>query len=1039
MKTRYRLGLDLGTNSIGWALVALDNDGKPNRLLKTGVRIFSDGRNPKDRTSNAVSRRLARQQRRRRDRYLKRKQRLMMQLIHFGIMPEVEPERKSLEALDPYELRAKALDQELSLPELGRAIFHLNQRRGFVSTRKDKGDDNEKGKIKQGIARLQDKLDDSNSRTLGEYLFKRREEGHTTRARLNGEGAKAFYDFYVHRHMVEDELKQIWLSQKKFHPESLTDDKYEALRDTILFQRPLLPVEPGPCTLNPKLKRAPVALPSVARFRILQELNNLKIVDENLVKQPLTLIQRNTLRDYLWTRAKATFDQLRNKLKLPEEYTFNLESSNRRFLLGNPTGHLLANKKGFHKEWLDLSLQDQDQLVDWLLQEADEESVIDRLMEEYGLTEEAAEYVSNVQLQDGHSNLSREVIGDLLPHLEADLISYDKACRAAGYHHSQLYTGEFYERLPYYGELLPHYVAPAQRATGNAEETRYGKINNPTVHIALNQVRKVVNSIIEQYGNPFEIVVEVARDLKVSERKRREILSEQRANQKRNERLKEKLQEIGISQNATNLLKLKLWEEINENDPANRCCIYTGEKISVTRMFAPDSDIEIEHILPFSISLDDGIANKTLCIRRANQFKGNSTPYQAFSQSPSPYDWEEILQRVQHLPLNKRWRFSEEAHKRGAEESDFLARHLSDTAYIARVAKQYLNFICEGGPDGVWVTPGKLTSLLRAKWGLNHLLSSKDFKNRNDQRHHAIDAAVVAVTDRGLLQRVSRAASQSRSDRLIESMPAPWEGYRLELERDLRRCVVSYKPDHGVQGALHNDTAYGLVEERADGKYEVVHRVPAHTLNKRKDIERIRDAGIREKLIELLSDRKEIPREELNKWLEQSGIRRLRVVDVLSIIPIQNATGFYKAYKGDSNYCYEIFSHNGAWKGRIVSTYQANQPDYQAFMHQSTKFHKETFEGEPLMMRLCKGDYVACGENENRKIYQLVKFSKGKLSLAEHNEGGNLKTRDEDKGDPFRYLTKSPNALRTSGFRKVLVDPLGRVFDPQASHGRQNS
>src|SRR6185437_11327463 len=139
----YRLGIDVGSNSLGWFVVWLDGKGEPIGLGPGGVRIFPDGRDPQSGTSNAVDRRTARGARRRRDRYLKRRTHLMAALIRHGLMPEDEAARKALETLDPYALRTKALDEALPAHHLGRALFHLNQRRGFLSNRKTEKGDNE--------------------------------------------------------------------------------------------------------------------------------------------------------------------------------------------------------------------------------------------------------------------------------------------------------------------------------------------------------------------------------------------------------------------------------------------------------------------------------------------------------------------------------------------------------------------------------------------------------------------------------------------------------------------------------------------------------------------------------------------------------------------------------------------------------------------------------------------------------------------------------------------------------------------------------
>ena len=146
---QYRFSLDIGTNSVGWCLLALGKGAdspQPQSILDMGVRIFPDGRNPKDGTSNAEVRRLARGMRRNHDRFLDRRNRLMAQLIEVGMMPGNEARRRAMTALDPYELRARGIRERLSLHELGRALFHLNQRRGFKSNRKSDAKDEEIGR-----------------------------------------------------------------------------------------------------------------------------------------------------------------------------------------------------------------------------------------------------------------------------------------------------------------------------------------------------------------------------------------------------------------------------------------------------------------------------------------------------------------------------------------------------------------------------------------------------------------------------------------------------------------------------------------------------------------------------------------------------------------------------------------------------------------------------------------------------------------------------------------------------------------------------
>jgi CRISPR-associated endonuclease Csn1 len=154
----YRLGLDLGTNSLGWFVIWLERNEdrwRPIGLGPGGVRVFPNGRlEPQNSSSepSAKTRRIARGARKRRDRYLDRRKQLMEALISHGLMPADDKQRKALEGLDPYMLRANALDGPLPAHHIGRAIFHLNQRRGFLSNRKAEQKEDDKGAIKQGIA-----------------------------------------------------------------------------------------------------------------------------------------------------------------------------------------------------------------------------------------------------------------------------------------------------------------------------------------------------------------------------------------------------------------------------------------------------------------------------------------------------------------------------------------------------------------------------------------------------------------------------------------------------------------------------------------------------------------------------------------------------------------------------------------------------------------------------------------------------------------------------------------------------------------------
>ncbi len=205
---KYRLGLDLGTNSIGWCMLRLNNNNEPVAVMKSGVRIFHDGRNEKTKEPLAVVRRNARSIRRNLDRKISRRNHLLNTLIKYGLLPLVENARKQLAVLNPYELRSRAVNEKIELFELGRCLMHLSKRRGFKSNRKvDKEDSS--GKIKPAIERLKNKMQETNKKTAGEYLYYLLESGQPVRARLGKIDGKEGYEIYLDRSIIEEEYNII--------------------------------------------------------------------------------------------------------------------------------------------------------------------------------------------------------------------------------------------------------------------------------------------------------------------------------------------------------------------------------------------------------------------------------------------------------------------------------------------------------------------------------------------------------------------------------------------------------------------------------------------------------------------------------------------------------------------------------------------------------------------------------------------------------------------------------------------------------------
>lgn len=1072
-----RLGLDIGTNSIGWWLYASDGS-QITKVIDGGVRIFSDGRDPKSKASLAVDRRTARAQRRRRDRYLRRKTALMKRMAQVGLMPADPAEAKALEVLDPYVLRAEGLDQALPLTHFGRALFHLNQRRGFKSNRKTDRGNNESGKIKDATARLDQAMMATGARTYGEFLYMRRAAAPdpknvpSVRTRLtvarrdNAEKEEAGYDFYPDRKHLSEEFDMLWAGQARHAADILTDDLRDEIATIIFHQRPLKSPEVGLCLFTEE-RRIPSAHPLNQRRILLETINNLKVAARGEPSRPLTREERDQIVHALDNKGHTKslsgmvmkLKALGKVIKLRPEQSFTLETANRDAIACDPVRASLSHPERLGARWSTLDWDGQWDVVQRVRAvQSDREyaKLVAWLMEVHGMDRDHAEATANAPLPEGYGRLGLTATTLILAALESDVLTYSAAVAACGWHHSDGRTGEVLENLPYYGEILERHVIPGTYDPKDDEITRYGRITNPTVHIGLNQLRRLVNKIIAVYGMPDEIVVELARDLKLSEDQKKDVQRDIKKNTDAAIARGKKLEEMGVPNTGANRMVLRLWEDLGE-DVMTRNCPYTGKRISAGMLF--DGSCDVDHILPFSRTLDDGFANRTLCLKEANREKTNKTPWEAWGETDQ---WEAIAGNLKNLPANKAWRFAPDAMERFEGENDFSARALKDTQYLSRIARAYLDALYDGG-DGknhVWVVPGRLTEMLRRHWGLNGLTALTDSdaqtvkaKNRTDHRHHAIDSAVVAATDLGLIKRISDMARRDEingAEEVARSVPPPWEGFRDEIGRQIKRIIVSHRADHGridldarksgrdsTSSQLHNDTAYGIGE---DGT--VVSRKPLASLSPNDIAVTKRGANIRD--VDLQKHLARVTRGLDGKAFEAAllafagstklpdnsdnpyfGLRRVRLEETLqesARVEVSDKDGkAFKAYKGDSNHCYEVWRlPDGKIKPQVVTTFDAHQSGVEKKPHPAAK----------RLMRIFKRDMVML-ERDGETIVGYVQKMKqnGSIFVAPHSEA-NADARDRDPKDDFKLIQMGAGPLIKAKARRIFVDEMGRLRDP---------
>ncbi|QPJ65392.1 MAG: type II CRISPR RNA-guided endonuclease Cas9 [Candidatus Nitrohelix vancouverensis] len=1035
---KYRLSLDLGTNSLGHCLLELNKNTRPQSIISCGSGIFPDSREPKSQESLAKDRTKHRSARRRRDRYLKRRRVLMNLLVACGLMPEDKAKRKQLEGLDPYELRSRAVQEKLTPNELGRALYHLIHRRGYKSNRKDSKKEGAKT-ITPLMEGLQAEIKTmGENTTLGQYLFELHKSGRGVRAR---EGEL----LYPKREMYEHEFDLIRDIQQTHHKKLLSGESWEKIREVIFHQRPLKPQEVGRCVFMNDKERAPRALPSYQKFSILQDLGNLKWIDEQGIKHPLSPDQRERLWETMVKRkSDLSLQDMKKKLKLPESAQMNLESERRKGLKTCPTGALLSKKEYFGNKWNELSDDQQDEIVLALLNIEDEGELANKAEAEWNVDHETAKRLAEISPEDefvtGYGRFCKDVCQALVALMRAENLRYDQAVEKLGFHHSDFRPESLSSTLEYYGKLLPMAVVGAdpELETDN-EVKKWGKIGNPTVHVGLKQLQKLVNAVIKSYGPPEEIIIELARDIKAGKKEREEISKEQFKNQKDNERIAQRLADENIENTRDNRIKYRLWEELGSN-VNDRLCPYTGKAISITQLFN-GNDVEIEHILPRSKTLANNSSNLTIAYKNANQLKGNRSPFDAFGNNPKGYDYSAILWRSRDLPGNKSWRFLPDAMERFADEDQFLDRQLNDTRYLSRIACQYLRHVCKK----IRVSQGRTTALIRNILHLNEILNDKNAKNRDDHRHHAIDALIVGIADEKYLKKImdeTRVSEEKGNGRLI--VQEPWEGFIEEARKKILSINVHHKPDHRKAGKLHEETAYSIIDnpspwEKEQG-FNLVIRKPLVSLSTG-EIKHLQNRELSAELEEAIQDVDEKSIQGiLQDYSNRTGQKRARVLkkDQSCFIvehPKHNPI-HRKALIPGQNHCICI------WKIPTGVTYdEKRRPAQPTALHISnvdgSSIHFETWNkfkinnvdaqnlrphpAAKLLATLHKGDIM--------RVREKGKLFTGRVfSLKPSNLQIKL-TAIQDAGKNKKEINLTFNSFKIKEARLIHVDILGRIKD----------
>lgn len=1057
-KMKRIFGFDIGTTSIGFAVINHDLDTGTGQILEggLGVRIFPEARDP-DGTPLNQQRRTKRMMRRQLRRRKRRRRELNETLAGAGLLPAFNKDKDSQWAeimrVDPYQLRQRALSEALSPHEVGRALYHLAKRRHF------KGRDLESD---EAITETPDEQAAKSERegtlaalrrggvTLGSYLAAKQADATTGKP-----PSERRRGIHASRAVVEQEFERIWDAQSRHHPQLKDKVLRSSIEQTIFFQRPVFwrTNTLGKCRLVPGDPLCPKGSWLSGQRRMLEKLNNLAIAGGN--QRPLDDEERAVILEKLQTQTSMTWGGVRRALAslygvrgekgAEKSLKFNLELSqdkeDSRALPGNAVEAKLAgifgekweshpHKQAIREGTERLRQADYGETPDGkriiILPEAERQrrraAVAQSFISEFGIGAEEAEKLKDISFPTGWEPFSWEALRIFLPELEKGvrmgvlLAAPEKeGWRNAHFPNRHQPTGEILDLLP--SPRADRRATPAQRE----ESKRIAALRNPTVVRIQNELRKVVNNLVRVYGRPDLIRVEVARTVGKSKRKREDDLARNRKRERERKAATADLQSKGLQEpSRADIEKWLLWKESQER------CPYTGDHIGFDALFR-HGEYEVEHIWPRWRSLDDSFANKTLCRKDVNQEKGARTPFEAFSHDGAR--WAIIRDNLSRLAASKSGPGLPPGKIRRFLATnipeDFVARQLNDTSYAARQAVAFLKRLwpdveVKGSSVNVLPVTGRITAELRRLWGLNNILSNDGEKTRADHRHHAIDALVVACTHPGMTQKLSRYWQEKEEKQGSKpQLPPPWPTIRADGEKAREKIVISHRVRKKISGPLHEDTTYGDTREeelRDRITYrKFVTRKPVSQLTP-KEIENICDVNIREIIREHVEQNGGKAEKAFPPYprLGVAGpeIRKVRIYKERQP-SLMTATRTGHVAKGNNHHIAIYRLPSGRADFEVVSLFDA----VQRLRKREPVVRVKHKNGMQFVMSISLGDtiHIPDGDRQGCWVARILSPN-GQVYFHRVEDAVGL-----SKWGP------NPNTLLQLGARKISVDPIGRI------------
>lgn len=777
------LGLDIGIASIGHAIINYDDENFEGEIVEAGSRIFEACEVAKTKESLNAKRREFRLARRRLSRRSGRLKAIKQLFISQNLLNETQINNMfqgKFNRIDAWDLRKDALYRKLNVEELYRIIHHIAKRRGFKSVRKSEEAKNS-GALLKSIAENNKLFNESNYQTIGEMFASIYTNGNPKRNKRDE------YKNSIPRELLQRELEIIFEKQRNYGLEIANKEFEQDIISIAFSQNALQSMKDmiGNCQFENNEKRAPKAAYTSEIFVAAQKIVNTYLIDNLGKEYKFDSEQIHQIIELAHTNSKVTYKQVKKFLLLDDEVRFkglnyNVKSGDDK--QKNPEDSTFIELKKYQefkkaivkatsKEYFENIKYDKflfNDIAEVLTYEKSDEAIIAAMLDKK-IPDEIIEAVKDCSASKV-LHLSIKAMENIVPYLLQGY-KYNEACEQAGYDFRNIKVSKELNYLP---------------VLSNEEQT-----TNPVVNRAISQTRKVVNALIKKYGIFDNIIIETARDLGKSVEERNKIKAGQNDFQKQKEKARQRCIENGVNPDSgNNLLRYRLWEE------QGGWCVYSKKEIDIKRLSEPNYT-DIDHILPYSRSLDDSLNNKVLCLSDENRQKGNKIPFEYLGNK---FDWYEYSQWIKSLNLNsaKTNRILRQTYNGNSEE--FISKNLNDTRYISIFIKDYLKTYlnCK-----VETRNGSLTAFLRNQWGIT--------KNRaENDRHHAVDAIVLACSTQGMVKYLSTVSAKRESyDFIKNSKPRfkrPWNTFKEDLEKTISEIFVSRALNAKIPGSIHEAT-----------------------------------------------------------------------------------------------------------------------------------------------------------------------------------------------------------------------------------------